>query len=108
MTDLDISQLDLGGLRQLQESILERSNLLEEEQRAKLLDRWNKEAAEAGFDSVEGVLGIRKRRASGTRGKVKPKYQNPNDHAQKWTGRGKAPKWAQPFKDAGNLDEILI
>lgn len=33
--------------------------------------------------------------------KVAPKYQNPHNPAQKWTGRGVAPKWFQALLDSG-------
>ena len=40
--------------------------------------------------------------------KVAPKYRNPQDATKTWTGRGKAPLWAQALKDAGTLDSSLI
>jgi len=40
--------------------------------------------------------------------KVAPKYRNPQDATKTWTGRGKAPLWAQALKDAGTLDGALI
>ena len=33
--------------------------------------------------------------------KVLPKYQNPKDPAQKWSGRGKQPRWVQAQLKAG-------
>lgn len=33
--------------------------------------------------------------------KVAPKYQNPHNPAQKWTGRGVAPKWFQELLSSG-------
>ena len=42
------------------------------------------------------------------RAKVAPKYRNPLNADQTWTGRGKAPVWAQPLKTAGTLDTALI
>jgi DNA-binding protein H-NS len=33
--------------------------------------------------------------------KVAPKYQNPQNPSQKWTGRGVAPKWFQALLDSG-------
>lgn len=47
-------------------------------------------------------------KTSASRGKVPPKYRNPADPEQTWTGRGKAPLWAQELKKAGNLDSALI
>lgn len=45
---------------------------------------------------------------AGTRGKVAPKYRNPAQTDQTWTGRGKAPVWVQALKAAGTLDSALI
>ena len=33
--------------------------------------------------------------------KVPVKYQNPENSAEKWTGRGVTPKWLKAFLDAG-------
>lgn len=32
---------------------------------------------------------------------ARPRYQNPDDHSQTWTGRGKPPPWLQAKLDAG-------
>ena len=40
--------------------------------------------------------------------KVQPKYRNPADAAQTWTGRGIAPSWIQALKAEGKLDSALI
>lgn len=42
------------------------------------------------------------------RAPVKPKYQNPKDPDQTWTGRGRAPAWAKPYKDRNKLEQIAI
>lgn len=43
-----------------------------------------------------------------TRTKVPAKYCNPANAEQTWTGRGKAPLWAQDMKNSGTLDSALI
>lgn len=43
-----------------------------------------------------------------TRGKVAPKYRNPENPEQTWTGRGKTPLWAQELKSNGKFDLALI
>jgi DNA-binding protein H-NS len=41
--------------------------------------------------------------------KVAPKYRNPEDFSQTWTGRGVSPKWMQVLIDAGHeKSEYLI
>ena len=42
------------------------------------------------------------------RSKVPPKYRNPADPNQTWTGRGRTPAWCQAMKDAGSFDTALI
>lgn len=40
--------------------------------------------------------------------KVAPKYRNPANLEQTWTGRGVSPTWVQELKAAGTLDTALI
>ena len=40
--------------------------------------------------------------------KVAPKYRNPENAEQTWTGRGIPPTWARLMREAGRLDEALI
>jgi len=48
------------------------------------------------------------KKATGKRGAVAPKYRNPANANETWTGRGKPPLWAKGLKDAGTLDTALI
>lgn len=40
--------------------------------------------------------------------KVAPKYRNPANPEQTWTGRGVSPTWVQALKAAGTLETALI
>ncbi len=40
--------------------------------------------------------------------KVAPKYRNPSNPEQTWTGRGVSPAWVQALKTAGTLESALI
>jgi len=46
--------------------------------------------------------------ASGARAKVAPKYRNPANAEQTWTGRGKSPLWIAALRAEGRLEEALI
>lgn len=48
------------------------------------------------------------KKATGSRGNVAPKYRNPGNPEQTWTGRGRAPLWVQDMKTAGTFDTALI
>lgn len=42
-------------------------------------------------------------------GKIAPRYRNPADTNQTWTGRGIKPRWIQEYEAAGrNASEFLI
>ncbi len=40
--------------------------------------------------------------------KIPPKYRNPKDKSQTWTGRGRTPLWAADLQAAGKLSRALI
>lgn len=50
-----------------------------------------------------GFLGTKKTRAPGV-----PKYRNPSDPNQIWTGRGKRPTWLVQLVEAGTTLESLL
>lgn len=42
-------------------------------------------------------------------GKAEPKYRNPNDQFQTWSGVGRKPKWVEAWLAAGKpLEELAI
>ena len=48
-------------------------------------------------------------KAAKERKPVAPKYRNPADGSQTWTGRGRKPKWVTEALDAGgSMDDFLI
>jgi DNA-binding protein H-NS len=58
-------------------------------------------ARESGF-SVAELFGGRRGRG----GKVAPKYRNPKDPSQTWTGRGRRPRWI--VEAGGDVKRFLI
>jgi len=47
-------------------------------------------------------------KAAKTATKVPPKYQNPKNPDQTWTGRGRKPKWVIDFLKKGKLSSLEI
>lgn len=86
---------------------------------AKALAAIVKLAKDAGLtaDDVAGALKsgkapVKKKataKKSANAGKsVAPKYRNPANPEQSWTGRGKSPTWVTALKTAGTLETALI
>lgn len=47
--------------------------------------------------------------ASKPRAKVAPKYRNPKNASEVWTGRGRQPRWVAEFiKGGGKIERLLI
>jgi DNA-binding protein H-NS len=50
-----------------------------------------------------------KRRGPNAGGKVAPKYRNPKDNSQTWTGRGRQPTWmTEALKERGTKKEDFL
>jgi len=51
----------------------------------------------------------RKTGKSGKRGKVAPKYKNPANSSETWTGRGRQPIWVKNYiENGGSMDQVTI
>ena len=72
---------------------------------ATLLEEIEKLAAQRGL-SLEEVIGARVKKG---RAKATPKYRNPKDAAQTWSGRGKHPGWVKEALAGGKkLEDLAI
>jgi len=57
------------------------------------------------FDDLFGARAPKSRRAGTT---VAPKYRNPDDAEQTWSGRGKRPRWFNEALAAGKKESDLL
>lgn len=92
---MNIDEMNITELKALSEQCGERIEQLKDEEIKKLRDEFEEKAAELGM-TASGVLAFdaKRRRVPGT-----PKYRNPADPTQVWTGRGKRPGWAKEVDD---------
>jgi DNA-binding protein H-NS len=71
-----------------------------------------KKAGLSASDITKAMKGGRGRRKGSTSKlagkKIPPKYRNPADKSQTWTGRGKMPLWAAELFELGKLEKALI
>jgi DNA-binding protein H-NS len=99
-TELERMQLDdLWSLHEKISSVLERK--IEDEKR-KLQHRLD----ELGHKFGGSPADLPQRRPYP---KVTPKFQNPQDSSQTWSGRGKQPRWISELLAVGrNIDDFKI
>jgi DNA-binding protein H-NS len=111
---LDVSTLSLVDLRALSEQIsVEIAKRADSEKKA-LLSEFESRAKASGFTLSELLTEAEgkkpaKKTGKGKGGTVAPKYRNPQNSSETWTGRGRFPAWVKALKDAGgDLDSCLI
>jgi DNA-binding protein H-NS len=103
---IDLKSMNHNQLADLIERARARQDELVKEKAAKLRDKINALVKAEGFglDEVMGRTGGRGK----ARGKVKPKYRNPADATQTWSGRGKRPRWFHAALTSGKKEKDLL
>ncbi|WP_130617709.1 H-NS family nucleoid-associated regulatory protein [Dyella amyloliquefaciens] len=104
---VDIKNLNHNQLNDLISKAQSRQHELRKEKVAKLRDKIHALIKAEGF-SFEDVFGqARGGKARRTGITVAPKYRNPADPEQTWSGRGKRPRWFNDALKAGKKEKDL-
>lgn len=104
---IDITKLNRKQLDTLRNKIDSRETEMRETTLKDLRARINTMVKKEGF-TLDEVLGRRGKRAGKRTGKVPPKYENPKDPSQTWSGRGKRPNWFKAALASGNKESDLL
>ncbi|WP_440225595.1 H-NS histone family protein [Dokdonella sp. MW10] len=102
---IDIKNLNHNQLGELISRAQQRQNDLAAEKIVKVREKVHALIKAEGF-TVEDVLGTGGRAKA--RAKVKPKYRNPADKSQTWSGRGKRPRWFADALAAGKKEKDFL
>jgi DNA-binding protein H-NS len=109
LNSLDLAALSIDDLSNLYEAVrLALAQKIEEEKR-KLEEQLSKLSASQGANKT-GPGGRRKgpRRTRRPYPPVRPKFRNPADPSETWTGRGKQPRWLVSQLKAGREAEDFL
>lgn len=100
----DIDTMSREELTSLRQDIDKALSSLDDRRRSEARAAAEKAAREHGF-SLDDIVATRKK--SGT--KNPPKYRNPEDPRQTWSGRGRQPAWIkEAIKDGKDLESFAI
>ena len=102
---MNLDAMDLAELKQLRKNVDRAIASFEERKKKEALEKLEQAAKSLGYSLGEltGVSGVR------PRAKVAPKYANPANKAETWTGRGRKPRWVAAALNAGkSLDDLKI
>jgi DNA-binding protein H-NS len=89
MAKTDINGMSYAELTELESKLASLKAQKQTEERAAVKARLTAIAKEAGFD-IHDLFG---RGRGGRGGKVAPKYRDPKNPTNTWTGRGRMPRW---------------
>lgn len=103
---IDLSKMDFVELKDLRKSIDKAIASAEKTSRKKALDDIKRTAKSHGFDLGELVEGQPKRVKA--KPKTPPKYRNPSNASETWSGRGRQPEWFKSAIEGGTPAEQMI
>jgi DNA-binding protein H-NS len=95
---MDLSNMSSAELRDLQETVNRALKQRESQDLAKAREQIMAIAQSVGVPLKDLVAGPGTRAKTGS---VAPRYRNPADASQQWTGRGRQPKWVKEWLEAG-------
>jgi len=102
---IDLNDLSLADLKKLQKDVGKAIDNFADRERKAALAELDALARERGFTLAQLMedVGAKPRKT------VAPKYANPMDPSDTWTGRGRKPRWVVAALDAGKtLDDLAI
>lgn len=102
---IDLKGLSQNQLNELIHRAESRKHELAREKIGKVREKITALAKAEGFTIEELFSGRAGRK---TRRPAKPKFRNPADHAQTWSGRGKRPRWFNAALTAGKKEKDLL
>lgn len=105
MTQFDLNAMALDELKKLRKDVDRAIQSYEDRRKAEARARLEEMAREMGFSFSELSDGAAGRK----RDKGAPKYANPDNPSQTWSGRGRRPGWIAAAEAKGHsLDDMLI
>ncbi|MEL6297813.1 MAG: H-NS histone family protein [Pseudomonadota bacterium] len=101
---VDYEAMPVKDLLEIQARVNRAISIAKERERAEVKQKIEELASSSGF-SINELMGGRS-----TKGKtVAPKYMNPDNTSETWTGRGRKPRWLVAKLDKGaKMDDFKI
>jgi DNA-binding protein H-NS len=108
MASPNLEKLTIKELNDLATRISEEIEHRKEAEKATIKQRIEELANKAGV-SIHELYGMNRGRGAGRGGKVAPKYRNPDNKMETWTGRGRQPRWlVAKLAKGGKLADFAI
>ncbi|QUS36409.1 H-NS family nucleoid-associated regulatory protein [Falsirhodobacter algicola] len=100
---MNLDELTLKELKDLRAKVDRAIESFEDRRKREAVAALEAQARELGFSLGELTAASQTRK----RGAATPKYVNPQDSSQTWTGRGRKPRWYLDALQAGTSPEDM-
>lgn len=103
--NINLNSFSLKELKDLQSQVAKAIANYEDRKKQEAIAALEAQARDMGFalSDLVGAVTVRKRKP------VAPKYANPADASDTWSGRGRKPRWVEASLKAGkSLEDLLI
>nr|VFK52119.1 MAG: DNA-binding protein H-NS [Candidatus Kentron sp. TUN]VFK58854.1 MAG: DNA-binding protein H-NS [Candidatus Kentron sp. TUN]VFK67537.1 MAG: DNA-binding protein H-NS [Candidatus Kentron sp. TUN] len=109
MSKFDLSEIAFQDLVKLRSELDASIDNRKEEEKLQLFHEIRKKILDRGFSMEEIFGGDEFAKQLKYRPPIAPKYHNPDNPKQTWSGRGRKPNWVVAFLEQGwELDALLI
>lgn len=105
---VDIKNLNNRQLDDLINKARQRQDEMRRDDLAKLREKINAMISEEGYTFEDIFGGARAGKGKRAKSPVAPKYQNPQNSEQTWSGRGKRPRWFHEALASGKKEQDLL
>ncbi|TQS70408.1 H-NS histone family protein [Rhodobacteraceae bacterium] len=102
---VDLDELSLSELKTLQKRVEKSVEGFEERKKKQAVAELQETASRMGFtfSELKEILDSKPKRS------VAPKYANPKDPTQTWSGRGRKPHWVlEALEEGKTMDDLAI
>jgi DNA-binding protein H-NS len=104
VNSIDLNSLSRKELLKLRRDIDKAIDTLADREKKAALEAVEKAAADHGFSLAE-LTGVQAKKSSGNKPKSAPRFRNPENPGQTWTGKGRKPEWFKAGLDAGKTED---
>ncbi len=101
---MNLDKMSLKELKEMQTQVAKAITSFEDRKKKAALAELEEKARELGFASLSELTGGTVKRG---RAPSSPKYANPANRADTWTGRGRKPRWFSEALAAGKSPEDM-